>query len=75
LTVTEGHDVAKEVRHQVLHRVPHASGVTVHVDPVTERGEAFHHIESHAHDGLPFHEHQLLVIHLVHSVRLTSAGG
>jgi cation diffusion facilitator family transporter len=58
LTVTEGHGVAKEVRHQVLHRVPHVSGVTVHVDPVTESGETFHHIESHAHDGLPVHAHQ-----------------
>jgi hypothetical protein len=28
LTVTEGHGVAKEVRHQVLHHVPHVSGVT-----------------------------------------------
>jgi cation diffusion facilitator family transporter len=58
LTVTEGHGVAKEVRHQVLHRVPHVSGVTVHVDPVTESGETFHHIESHVHDGLPGHAHQ-----------------
>jgi divalent metal cation (Fe/Co/Zn/Cd) transporter len=58
LTVAEGHGVAKEVRHQVLHRVPHVSGVTVHVGPVTESGETFYHIESHAHDGLPVHAHQ-----------------
>ena len=58
LTVTEGHAVAKEVRHQVLHHVPHVSGVTVHVDPATESGEAFHHIDSHAHDGLPVHRHR-----------------
>jgi cation diffusion facilitator family transporter len=57
VTVTEGHEVAKEVRHQVLHRVPHVSGVTVHVDPATESGETFHHIGSHAHDGLPLHSH------------------
>jgi cation diffusion facilitator family transporter len=57
LTVTEGHEVAKEVRHQVLHHVPHVSRVTVHVDPSTESGETFHHIKSHAHDGLPVHTH------------------
>jgi cation diffusion facilitator family transporter len=57
LTVAEGHEVAKEVRHQVLHHVPHVSRVTVHVDPSTESGETFHHIESHAHDGLPIHAH------------------
>lgn len=58
LTVTEGHGVAKEVRHQVLHHVPHVSGVTVHVDPATESGETFHHFDSHAHDGLPVHAHR-----------------
>ena len=57
LTVTEGHEVAKEVRHQLLHHVPHVSVVTVHVDPATESGEIFHHIGSHAHDGLPVHAH------------------
>src|SRR5439155_2625929 len=56
--VTEGHEVAKEVRHQVLHHVPHVSGVTVHVDPATESGETFHHFGSHAHDGLPPHSHR-----------------
>jgi cation diffusion facilitator family transporter len=58
LTVTDGHGVAKEVRHQVLHHVPHVSGVTVHVDPATESGETFHGIDSHAHDGLPMHSHR-----------------
>lgn len=57
VTVKEGHSVAKEVRHRVLHHVPHVSGVTVHVDPTTESGETYHHIDSHAHDGLPIHAH------------------
>jgi divalent metal cation (Fe/Co/Zn/Cd) transporter len=57
LTVTEGHRVAREVRHQVLHNVAHVSRATVHVDPATESGESFHSIESHAHDGLPVHAH------------------
>jgi len=58
VTVTDGHEVAKEVRHQVQHHVPHVSHVTVHVDPATESGETFHHVDSHAHDGLPAHGHR-----------------
>lgn len=57
LTVTEGHRIAKEVHHQVLHHVPHVSRVTIHVDPATESGEMHHRIGSHAHDGLPLHAH------------------
>jgi divalent metal cation (Fe/Co/Zn/Cd) transporter len=50
LTVAEGHGIAKEVRHQVLH-MPHAARVTVHVDPATEPGEAHPQVIAHAHDG------------------------
>jgi cation diffusion facilitator family transporter len=57
LSVSEGHGVAKEVRHQVLHHVGHVSRVSVHVDPATEPHEDFHRIEVHAHDGLPAHSH------------------
>jgi cation diffusion facilitator family transporter len=42
LTVAEGHGIAKKVRHQILRHVPHAAGVTVHVDPATEPGETHH---------------------------------
>jgi cation diffusion facilitator family transporter len=42
LTVAEGHGIAKEVGHQILHHVPHAAGGTVHVDPATEPGETYH---------------------------------
>lgn len=57
LSVREGHEVAKEVRHRVLHHVPHVSRVTVHVDPSDQCGERFHRVERHAHDGLPAHSH------------------
>lgn len=57
LSVAEGHGIAKEVRHRILHRVPHVSWVTVHVDPAPEIGEAFHQVEAHTHDGLPAHSH------------------
>ncbi len=57
LSVTEGHRIAKEVRHQILHHAPHVGAVTVHVDPGTEPGERYHRVEAHAHDGLPAHSH------------------
>ncbi|MDQ5834107.1 MAG: hypothetical protein M3550_13780 [Actinomycetota bacterium] len=58
LSVEEGHEVAREVRHQLLHHVPHLGGVAVHVDPVGQGGEHYHRIGEHAHDGLPVHVHE-----------------
>lgn len=57
LSVTEGHDVAREVRHRLLHHLPHLGGVTVHVDPSGQGGDRHHHIGRHSHDGLPPHFH------------------
>lgn len=57
LTVEEGHSVANEVRHRLLHHMPHLGGVTVHVDPTGRSGERHHRIGAHAHDGLPMHAH------------------
>ncbi len=57
LSVTDGHGIAKEIRHQILHHVPHVASVTIHVDPASETGEGFHRIAGHAHDGLPVHRH------------------
>ena len=57
LSVSEGHAIAKEVRHQIQHHLPHVARVTVHVDPATEPGEDFHRVAAHAHDGLPTHSH------------------
>lgn len=57
LSIAQGHTIAKEVRHHLLHRVRHLSGVTIHVDPVNEAGEQYHRISEHVHDGLPIHSH------------------
>jgi cation diffusion facilitator family transporter len=57
LSVAEGHAIAKEVRHQLLHQVRYLRGVTVHVDPIDEAGELHHKIAEHAHDGLAIHSH------------------
>ena len=58
LSVTEGHEIAKEVRHQLLHHLPHLGGVTIHVDPCGQGGGRHHRIGAHAHDGLPMHSHE-----------------
>lgn len=57
ITVADGHTIAKEVRHQLLHHLPHLGGVTLHVDPREEAGEHHHRLPAHAHDGLPTHSH------------------
>ena len=57
LTVAEGHAIATELRHRLLHALPHLSLVVVHVDPLDQSGEAHHRIAEHAHDGLPAHSH------------------
>ena len=56
-SVAEGHEIAREVRHQLLHHLPHLGRVTVHVDPYGQSGERHHGIGEHAHDGLPTHFH------------------
>lgn len=57
ITVEQGHDIAGEVRHKLLHALTYLSLVTVHVDPTSASGEANHAIEEHAHDDLPRHSH------------------
>jgi cation diffusion facilitator family transporter len=58
LSVTEGHDVARDVRHQLLHHLPHLGRVMVHVDPYGQAGERHHRITEHVHDGMPAHSHE-----------------
>ena len=57
LSVAQGHAIAKDVRHALMHRFTYLSSVTVHVDPADEAGEEFHRITDHEHDGLPLHSH------------------
>jgi cation diffusion facilitator family transporter len=57
LSVTQGHTIAKEVRHRLSHQFAYLSSVVVHVDPTQEAGEEFHHVQEHSHDGLPLHSH------------------
>jgi cation diffusion facilitator family transporter len=57
LSVAEGHALATEVRHQLLHHVCYLSEVSVHVDPLDQAGAEHHRIAEHVHDGLPTHSH------------------
>jgi len=57
LSVEEGHAVAREVNHQLLHHLRYLDAAVVHVDPVQEAGEKHHRITAHSHDGLPAHSH------------------
>lgn len=57
LTVAEGHRIAAEAEHEVLHRLPYLSAATIHVDPLDASGEAHHRPGEHQHGGEPLHRH------------------
>jgi cation diffusion facilitator family transporter len=57
LSVEEGHAVAVEVRHQLLHDLRYLSNAVIHVDPADASGEVYHRIREHEHGGLPVHSH------------------
>ncbi len=56
-TVAEAHAIALDVRHRLLHRLPHLNEAVVHVDPDDRAGERHHRVSEHAHDGLAPHAH------------------
>src|SRR5215207_6093819 len=56
-SVAEGHAIAREVNHQLLHELRYLDMAVVHVDPMQEAGEEHHRIVTHTHDGLPPHSH------------------
>jgi cation diffusion facilitator family transporter len=57
LSLENGHAIAKEFRHELLHHLRYLSDATIHVDPSTASGPEHHHLEEHNHDGLPAHSH------------------
>ena len=57
LTIEQGHEIAMEVRHNLLHRLQYLSTCTIHLDPATASGEIHHRIGNHTHDNLPSHSH------------------
>jgi cation diffusion facilitator family transporter len=57
LSVAEGHAVASEVNHRLLHELGYLETTVVHVDPAQQSGEEHHRVAAHSHDGLPAHSH------------------
>jgi cation diffusion facilitator family transporter len=57
IAVSDAHVIGEEARHRLLHHLQYLSLVVIHVDPEEKSGERYHHIEKHAHDGLPAHSH------------------
>lgn len=57
LSVAQGHDIAREVNHRLLHELRYLDAAVIHVDPTGESGEELHRITAHSHDGLPIHAH------------------
>ncbi len=53
----QGHAVAREVSHQLMHRLPYLRAAVIHVDPAQESAEEHHRIAAHTHNGLPTHSH------------------
>ena len=57
LSVEEGHAIAVEVRHRMMHGLSYLSNVVVHVDPLGSAGELFHRLPEHEHENLLSHSH------------------
>jgi cation diffusion facilitator family transporter len=57
MSVAAAHEVAVDVRHELLHELPYLSDATIHVDPLDRSGGTHHGIEDHRHGGLESHSH------------------
>jgi len=57
LSIEKGHEIAKEVRHQLLHHLRYLSNAIIHIDPIGASGEQYHRIPDHSHSNLPTHSH------------------
>jgi divalent metal cation (Fe/Co/Zn/Cd) transporter len=51
LSVEEGHAIAVEVRHRMIHRLNYLSNVFVHVDLLRSAGKSFHRLPEHCHNN------------------------
>lgn len=57
VSLSEAHKVAEEVRHELLHYLPHLGNAIVHLDPENKSGEPYHSATCHIQDGKPPHCH------------------
>jgi len=57
LPVAQGHAIATDVRHQLMHHIPALSNAVIHVDPLDASGEEHHRIAEHRHGEWMAHTH------------------
>ena len=57
LSVEEGHEIAMDARHKMMHQLGYLSNAVIHVDPAGLSGEDYHRIEGHEHGEYPPHGH------------------
>jgi len=50
LSVVEGHRVAEEAQHRLLHQVPRLTAALVHADPLERGGVNHHELSGHHTD-------------------------
>ncbi len=58
LSVEQGHAIAVEVRHQLMHHLKYVSNAIVHIDPMSASGEMYHRIDRHSHGNFSAHSHE-----------------
>lgn len=56
LTVAQGHAIAAEAHHELLHHLPYLSSAVIHVDP-SDADDDHHRIAEHTHGDSPAHSH------------------
>jgi len=57
LSVESGHEIAKEVRHHLLHQLRYLSNATIHSRSRKRVRGGYHRVPEHEHDELPAHFH------------------
>lgn len=57
ISVAEGHKIAVNVRHSLLHGLDYLSNAVVHVDPIGASGEIFHRLNDHSPDAHHINSH------------------
>jgi cation diffusion facilitator family transporter len=57
ISVQQGHEIAVNVHHRLLHHLRYLLNATIHVDPTSASGEQYHRISGHTHDDPPPHLH------------------
>ena len=57
LSVAQGHAIATDAQHHLVHHVPQLANALIHVDPLDASGEAYHRMAAPHHDTGSAHVH------------------